>query len=83
MAGEDWARIFTTILCHTSLDYEQIKKRTIPQINAILEHLPENVRTSCPFFGGGGNSGETKTSNKDEEHSTDDGMAFAAMFHGI
>lgn len=78
-SGEaDWGKVFTTILAQTSMSYEDILNRTIPQIEAIMENLPEqmSIKLGIPF------SGKPKAEAK-EEHSVEDGFAFAAMFKGI
>lgn len=52
----NWAKIYSQIVCHTSIPYEQIANRTIPQIEAILSELPENIsiKVGLPngMFGG-------------------------------
>jgi hypothetical protein len=39
----NWAKIYSQLVCHTSIRYEEISNRTIPQIEAILAELPENI----------------------------------------
>lgn len=39
----DWARIYSTILFHTGMHYEEIGRRTLPQINALLDLAGENI----------------------------------------
>lgn len=51
----DWAEIYSDLLCHTSLSYEEIGKRTIPQIDAIRSKLGKNIaiKIGTPgLFGG-------------------------------
>jgi hypothetical protein len=49
----DWAEIYTTLLAHTNLSYDEIGKRTIKQINAILSRLGKhiNIKVGLPLFG--------------------------------
>lgn len=74
----DWGEAFTELLCHTSMSYEEIQRRTIPQIEAILSNLGKHIslRMDIPFQ-------ESKIINSSSEHSVEDGMAFAAIFNGI
>lgn len=39
----DWGRIYCRVLYHTGMSYEEIERRTIPQIMAILEGAGENI----------------------------------------
>ena len=88
VAEEDWAEIYTIFLCHTNLGYEEIERRTLPQLRAILECLPKHVKPNhtCPFFGGGGGE-ETETQESPEEpereQTVEERLAFTAMFSGI
>ncbi len=47
----DWGRIYCRVLYHTGIGYEEISRRTIPQIMAILEGAGENISTmGLPFY---------------------------------
>jgi len=51
----DWAEVYTDLLCHTSIPYEEIANRTIPQIDAIRSKLGKNIaiKIGMPgIFGG-------------------------------
>jgi hypothetical protein len=39
----DWGEIYTMLLVHTSMQYEAIQKRTLPQINEIRANLPKHI----------------------------------------
>lgn len=39
----DWGKIYSRVLYHTGMNYEEIAKRTIPQIMAILGGAEENI----------------------------------------
>ncbi len=47
----DWAHIFCRVLYHTGMAYEEIGRRTLPQINAILEGAGENlaIKLGIPY----------------------------------
>ena len=40
----DWEKIYSRILYHTGMAYEEIGNRTIPQILAILDEADENLK---------------------------------------
>lgn len=48
----DWGVIYCRVLYHTGMDYEEIERRTILQINAILEGAGENlsIKLGVPYF---------------------------------
>ena len=50
----DWGKVYCRVLYHTSLGYEEIEERTIPQIMAILEGAGENIsiHMGLPFSSG-------------------------------
>lgn len=51
----DWGKIYSRILFHTGMGYEEIARRTIPQIMAILDGADENIslKIGMPnIFGG-------------------------------
>lgn len=39
----DWAEVVTTLLCHTSMGYEEILDRTLPQIEHIMSHMDKHI----------------------------------------
>jgi len=45
----DWGDIFTRLLVHTNISYEDIGERTLPQITAIFKNLPKHIVVSNPF----------------------------------
>jgi len=47
----DWGEVFTELLCHTSLDYEGICERTIPQIVTIHKNLGKHIEIKIGFPG--------------------------------
>ena len=79
MGEVDWAEAYIKFLSHTNLSYEEIGKRTIPQLNAIGARLDKHIeiKVGMSLFG------KSEASIANEEHSVDDGMAFANMFNGI
>lgn len=39
----DWGQIYSRVLYHTGMNYEEIARRTLPQIVAILDGAEENI----------------------------------------
>lgn len=39
----DWAEAYTTLISHTSMHYDEIGERTIPQLEAILGKLNKHI----------------------------------------
>lgn len=39
----NWGKIYARVLYHTGMNYEEIERRTIPQIMAILDGAEENI----------------------------------------
>lgn len=85
----DWADIYTTLLTHTSMSYEDIGKRSIPQLEAIMARLGKHISLKIGIpFGTGGHTpvskdgyGDTKTLNKPgETPCIDDIMLFCNSF---
>ena len=77
--GLDWGEVYTELIAHTSLNYDQIGERTIPQIRAIRINLPKQVASKTFGFTGGG---ETEEEEKPTQMQTvADRMAFAARFN--
>lgn len=80
-----WGKIYARILFHTGMGYEEIARRTIPQIRAILDGANENIaiKIGLPGILGGAldNPAPSPTSNKPPKLS--EFMAFANAFNGI
>jgi hypothetical protein len=66
--------MFTQILAHTSMSYEEILERTIPQISAILEHLPKHlaIKSGLPI--------STEVDTKPQTPTLQDLTAFCNLF---
>ena len=77
--GLDWGEVYTELLCQTSLGYDEIGERTIPQIAAILKSKGKYIASGLLGLTGG----ESEESEPDREHTVDEGMAIAAMFAGL
>ncbi len=77
--GLDWGEVYTELLCQTSMSYDEIGERTIPQITAILQSKGKYIASELL----GLSSGEGEEAEPDREHTTDEGMAIAAMFSGF
>lgn len=73
----DWGEAFTTLLCHTNLSYEEICRRTIPQLEAILSRLNKHIslKLGVPM--------QSVSVDTAKEHTIEDGMAIAAMFNNL
>lgn len=39
----NWADVFATFLSHTSMSYDEITERTIPQLEAIMAELGKHI----------------------------------------
>lgn|GEM_PF-1156847 len=48
-APPDWGKIYSRVLYHTGMAYEEISRRTIPQIRAILDGAEENIPIKLGF----------------------------------
>ena len=83
----DWAEIYTDLLCHTSLSYEEISERTIPQIDAVRSKLGKNIaiKIGIPgIFGGALDTVPTSSpTHPDKPPKLSEFMAFASAFDGI
>lgn len=73
--GLDWGEVYTELLYQTSMSYDEIGERTIPQITAILKSKGKYIASGLP--------GEGEEAEPDREHTADEGMAIAAMFSGF
>lgn len=77
--GLDWGEVYTELLCQTSMGYDEIGERTIPQITAILQSKGKYIASGLL----GLSSGESEEAEPDREHTVDECMAIAAMFAGF
>ncbi len=75
----DWGEVFTTIICHTNMTYEEIPRRTIPQLEAILQRLGRHIslKLGIPY------KEDTPQVDRSVGTTVAERMAFAAMFDGI
>lgn len=76
----DWGESFSLLLYHTSIPYEEICRRTIPQINAIQGEAGINMsmKFGLPFKDEEEEQGLAKEPPKLSQFA-----AFANMFNGI
>ena len=77
--GLDWGEVYTELLCQTSMGYDEIGERTIPQITAILKSKGKFISPGLLGLSGG----VAEEAEPEQEHSVEDGMAIAAMFSGL
>lgn len=86
-SGEaDWEEAYTTLLAHTSLSYEEIGNRTIPQIEAIMTHLGKHISLKIGVpggFAGGTPSSVAEPKGTGHASTRDDLMEIARQFAGI
>jgi hypothetical protein len=77
----DWGKIYSRVLYHTGMHYEEIARRTIPQITAILDGAGENIsiKLGLPM----GDSQSPTTPQTDEPPKVSQFAAMANMFSGI
>lgn len=79
----DWGEIFTTLLCHTSLTYDEILSRTIPQIETVLDRLDKHIeiRVGMPgMFGGTVETSSAPSKLADKPPKLSEFMSFANDF---
>lgn len=79
----DWGKIISQLLFHTSMSYESILERTIPQIEAIMSNFQENVslKIGMPGLLGGAVRVDGEQINSGGKHpKLSDFMAFASEF---
>lgn len=71
----NWGKIYARVLYHTGMCYEEIGRRTIPQIMAILDGAEENIslKMGLPNIFSGSNIQNNSTN---EEASQEDVEAF-------
>ncbi len=76
----DWGKIYARLLYHTGMYYEEIARRTIPQIMAILEGAGENIsiKLGLPYKNDTEEQGLSQEPPKLSQFA-----AFANMFSGI
>lgn len=81
----DWAEIYADLLCHTSLSYEEIGNRTIPQIDAIRSRLGKHValKIGIPGIFGGALDNPPPSPTPDRPPKLSEFMAFANAFNDI
>jgi ribosomal protein L10 len=81
----DWAKVFTDLLCHTSVGIFDIPKMTIPQIDAIRSKLGENIalKVGMPGLFGGAIDTLAPSSPTDKPPKLSEFMNFANAFNGI
>jgi hypothetical protein len=80
--GLNWGEVYTELLCQTSLGYEEIGERTIPQIIAILQSKGKFIASG--LLGIPGIAYESSSEpDPDKEHTVDEAMAIAALFSGF
>lgn len=74
----DWAKIYARLLYHTGMHYEEIGRRTLPQINALLEEAGENIsiKIGMPNIFGG----ISETTQRKEEAQQEDVDEFFSSF---
>lgn len=75
----NWGKIYARVLYHTGMGYEEIGRRTIPQIMAILDGAEENIaiKMSMPNIFGSSN---IQANSTNEESSQEDVEAFFNSF---
>lgn len=82
----NWGKIYAQLICHTNLSYEEIERRTIPQIEAILSELPENIsiKIGMPgIFGGVLDNPPPTSSPTGKPPKLSEFAAFCSAFDGI
>ena len=82
----DWAEVYADLLCHTSLSYEEISNRTIPQIDAIRSRLGKNIaiKIGMPgIFGGVLDNSQPTTSPTGKPPKLSEFAAFCNVFNSI
>ena len=85
-SNPDWAEIYSDLLCHTSIRFFEIRKMTIPQINAVRNKLGKNIALKVGMPGGifGGAIEEAAPSpsgNTGKPPKLSEFMAFANAFN--
>jgi len=65
----DWGKIYSRVLYHTGMCYEEIANRTIPQILAILGGAEENIsiKMGMPSIFGGSSQSPVENAEASQE----------------
>ncbi len=83
----DWGKIYSQLLYHYKMDYDSIRKRTLPQLAALNQNLPEQIQISqlCipDIFGGVLNSEPTADNSTGKAPTLSEFKSLAACFNGI
>lgn len=85
-ADPDWSEIYTDLLCHTSMHYDEIRERSLPQIEAIRKNLGKNIalKVGMPgMFGVSLDVSSTPPENTGKPPKLSEFMDFANAFNGI
>jgi hypothetical protein len=69
----NWAKVYSTLLFHSGIHYEEIARRTLPQINALLAEAPENIsiKIGMPNIFGGVSDGSTSNGENSSQEDID------------
>ena len=83
----DWDRIYAQLMFHYHMDYESIKNRTLPQIEALNAELPEQLQINqfrIPgIFGGALDNPTPPPEPTGKPPKLSEFAAFAGAFNGI
>ena len=79
----DWGQIYCRILYHTGMPYEEIARRTLPQIKAILGGAEENIPIKIGIPGLFGTSQSTTIQKPNEPPKVSQFAEVANMFSCI
>lgn len=82
----NWGKIYSLLLYHTNMCYEEIGNRTIPQIIAILNEAEENIsiKLGIPgIFGGVLDKPSTTPPHVDKPPKLSEFAAFCSVFDSI
>ena len=80
----DWSEIYTDLLCHTSMHYDEISERTLPQIESIRKNLGKNIAIKIGMPGMfGGSTDNSNASPTGKASKISDFMNIANAFNGI
>ena len=80
-----WGKIYARLLFHTGMGYEEVAKRTIPQIEAILAESEENIAIKMGMAGifGGAFDNPSPSSASGETPKLSEFFALTNAFNGI
>ena len=82
----DWGKVFTEIVCHTSIGYFDIPEMTIPQIEATRNELGPNISLKIGgqnLFGGSLEAPTPSENNTGKPPKLSQFMDLANAFNGI